>query len=252
MLGKGGRATRFAPWHRLDRNAFAGLTAYAWLGILLGFGTDIADHLQHGRTAYPLIVHIHAVAFVSWLILFTVQVGLIRTGRIRLHRKMGYGMIALALFMLFIGPATAFHVDKALLGTPKSDPSFVFIQLGDMVGFLCLAGAGIALRNSASAHKRLMLLSLLFISDAGFARLLFPIFGQMAGTGFVGNFLISYAGNDLGMVALGAYDLATRRRLQPAYVGGMVLILLLQLAEIAAWLDGAATKAFATSLIQLG
>lgn len=254
MMGKGasGRATRFAPWHRWDRNAFAGLTAYAWIGILWGFGGDIANHIAQHRPAFPPIVHVHALAFVSWLALFTVQIGLIRTNRIRLHRKLGYAMIALGLFMLVIGPATALHVDKAGLNTPGSDPTFVFIQLADMVGFLCLAGAGIALRKHASAHKRLMMLSLLFIVDAGFARFLFPMFGKMAGTGILGNFLVTYAGNDLGMVALGAYDLVTRRRLHPAYLVGVAVVLLLQLGAIFMYLDAHDFRPLALQLIRLG
>ena len=243
---------RFAPWHRWDRNAFAGLTAFAWLGILVGFGQDIANHLAKHRPSFPLIVHVHAIAFVTWLTLFTVQVFLIRTGRIRLHRKLGYGMIALALFMLFIGPATAFHVDKAGLNAPGSDPTFVFIQLADMIGFLCLAGAGIALRNTASAHKRLMMLSLLFISDAGFARFVFPLFGKLVGTDVLGNFLVTYGGNDIGMLALGAYDLVTRRRLHPAYVAGMAVVLLLQFGANAMYLDAVAFRPLAVQLIQLG
>ncbi|MEO9131689.1 MAG: hypothetical protein ABI240_10825 [Sphingomonas sp.] len=34
---------------------------------------------------YPLIVHLHAAAFVGYLVLFTAQVALIRTSRLDLH-----------------------------------------------------------------------------------------------------------------------------------------------------------------------
>jgi hypothetical protein len=52
-------------------------TAPVWVGVLSGFGTDSFKHLREYGLDYPLIVHLHAVAFVGWLVLFTVQVALI-------------------------------------------------------------------------------------------------------------------------------------------------------------------------------
>jgi hypothetical protein len=48
------------------------------VAVLSGFGTDTFNHLSKYGLDYPLIVHFHAVAFVGYLTLFTVQVALIR------------------------------------------------------------------------------------------------------------------------------------------------------------------------------
>ena len=220
----------FAPWHRRDRNVIAGLIVYVWLGILAGFGSDIADHVANHRPAFPLIVHIHAVAFLGWLVLFTVQAGLIRTGRAALHRRLGFAMLALAAFMLFIGPATALQVDRLQAHAPDADPNFVFIQMGDMLAFAMLTGAGVALRARPAAHKRLMLLSLLYISDAGFGRALGAMLTFPTPFTFWFDFAGDYLLSDLGTFALGIHDLLTRRRLHPAYVAGILFVLAMQFA----------------------
>ena len=239
----------FAAWHRWDRNFIAGLILYVWLGILLGFGGDIADHVLSHKPAFPLIVHVHAVVFVGWLVLFTVQAGLIRARRPELHRRLGYAMLGLAAFMLVIGPATALHMDRVHLQEPDADPTFVYIQLTDMLAFAVLTGAAVLLRNSASAHKRLMLLSLLYISDAGFARLLGPFVAPLIAGPYWSNFFGDYLASDLGMLAIAIYDLRTRGRLHPAYVAGLAFVTTVELGGTWAYVAGPLTRPLALWLI---
>jgi uncharacterized integral membrane protein len=94
-----------------DRNAFLLFTALVWVAVLSGFGTDTFNHLSKYGLDYPLIVHFHAVAFVGYLALFTVQVALIRTARADIHRRLGIAGAALAAIMVVLGPATALVVD---------------------------------------------------------------------------------------------------------------------------------------------
>jgi hypothetical protein len=226
---------RFAPWHRWDRNAFAGLTAFAWLGLLSGFGYDLFKHFAQGQPAYPPIVHIHALIFIGWLLLFTLQLFLIRRKHFQLHRRIGTAMIGLAIVMVLIGPATAILVDRIRIQTPGGgDPTFIFIQFSDILAFACLAGAGIALRHRASAHKRLMLLSLLYLADVGYARLFDgPILTGKLGP-YWSDYAWSYVISNVGLLALGAYDLATRRRLHPAYATALAVIAMIELG--ATWM----------------
>lgn len=220
----------FTAWHPRDRNLIAALILYVWVGILVGFGSDIANHVANNRPAFPLIVHIHAVAFLGWLVLFTVQAGLIRSGRADLHRRLGHAMLALAAFMLIIGPATALYVERLHAHEPDGDPNFVFIQIGDMLAFAALTGAGVLLRARAAAHKRLMLLSLLYISDAGFGRMLGAMLTFPVPFTFWSDFAGDYLLSDLGIFGLGMHDLITRRRLHPAYVAGVLFVLAMQFA----------------------
>ncbi|MBW8815493.1 MAG: hypothetical protein JF588_18890 [Caulobacterales bacterium] len=211
----------FAPQHQWDRNFFLAYLVLIWLGIGMGFGSDVIHHVTTHERAYPLIVHVHAATFMTWLALFSAQILLIRTGRTAIHRKLGYAMIPVAVAMVLIGPATAYVVQRTDFGTPHSDPAFLSIQLTDMTAFAGLIGAAVLLRNKASAHKRLTLLSVLFIADAGYARWLGEPITHALGTGWWGNYEGLYLATDVLILGLGAYDLVTRKRLHPAYVGGV-------------------------------
>jgi hypothetical protein len=70
-----------------------------------------------------------------------------------------------------------------------------------------------------------MLLGLIYISDAGFARLLN---GAMAAPFALGVWGELYLGSDLLLVAFGVYDLATRSRFHPAYLAGAAWMVALQ------------------------
>lgn len=70
---------RFAPNHPLDRIFYLVMVGLAWLGILRGFGSEIVEHVQKHKAPFELIVHVHAVVFVAWFVLFTVQILLIRS-----------------------------------------------------------------------------------------------------------------------------------------------------------------------------
>ncbi len=229
------RASRpFRPNHPWDRNAFLVFTALMWLGIASGFGSDVIRHVQAHDPPYPLIVHVHAAAFMGWLALFTAQVLLIRTRRLALHRKLGFAAIGLAVLMVFLGPATAYVVDHAKFGTPASDPPFIIIQLTDILAFAGLVAAAVVFRNQAATHKRLILLATIYITDAGFARWWAGGLHGLLGDGFWANMAQGYLGPDLLIVGLGAYDLVTRRQLHPAYVAGVAWALALQFT--ATWL----------------
>lgn len=222
-------ASRFPARSQPDRNAFLFFTGMVWLGVLSGFGTDSFNHVSQFGLDYPLIVHFHAVAFVGWLVLFTAQVLLIRTGQASLHRKLGIAGAALAFAMIFLGPATALIFDAHTYEISGKTPEFLAVQFTDILAFATLTGAGLILRRNSPSHKRLMLLGLIYISDAGFARLINPIIAAPLGQTVLGGMASLYLGSDLLMLGLGAYDFATRRKLYPAYVGGAIWSVTLQL-----------------------
>ena len=174
-------------------------------------------------------MHFHAVAFVGWLVLFTVQVLLIRTARADFHRKLGMVGVILAVVMIFLGPATALIVDARTYEMSGTTPEFLAIQFTDIMAFATLTGAGLLLRRNSAAHKRLLLLGLMYISDAGFARLLNPIIAAHFGQSFLDGMAQLYLGSDFLMLGLGIHDFATRRKLYPAYVAGFIWALVLQL-----------------------
>lgn len=239
-------AEQFAPNHPWDRNFFLLYAGLIWFGILAGFGPEIFKHVQGAEKPYPSIVHVHAAAFMGWLVLFTAQILLIRTKRVAIHRKLGFAMIALAVLMAVVGPVTALIADHAKIGSPAYDPAFVAIQFTDIVGFIGLIGAAVALRNTAPTHKRLTLLSTLSIADAGFARWLSSL--GMSGTDLLQTWGSLYVCTTLLILGVGAYDLITRRRLHPAYVVAVIWIAAIQTTSMALYFSPA-WKVFADKLI---
>jgi hypothetical protein len=223
--------SRFAPYHKWDRNAFLILVGLVWLGIVMGFGPVILKHLQTDQP-YPLIIHFHAAFFVGWLLLLTTQVLLIRVRRTDLHRKLGMAGMAMAPVMVMLGIAAGIIVERINFGTALSRPPFLAIEFTDMLAFAGLAGAALVLRGNASGHKRLILLATFYITDAGYSRWLAPGIRSVLGHNFLGTFTGLYLGTDLLLLALGGYDLVTRRRLHPAYIAGSLWMLACQLGGV--------------------
>ena len=204
---------------RLDRNFFLLMVMLIWLGILMGFGPEVAHRIQ-ARRPFEMVVYIHGVVFVGWLCLLTAQVLLIRSRRVDIHRELGMAGVALYGAMIVLAAATSVVVDYDHFATPQSDPSFLSIQLADIVSFAVLGGAAIAWRKSGDAHKRLMILATICISNAGFARWWDPGLEKLFGDGLGGSWMQDYFSDFLLIALLGAYDLFTRRRLYFAYVLG--------------------------------
>jgi hypothetical protein len=223
-------------------------TALVWVGVLSGFGTESFDHLRKYGLDYPLIVHFHAVAFVGWLVLFTVQVALIRNARAQMHRRLGIVGAVLASIMVVLGPATALVVAATRFAATGQTPEFLAVQFTDILAFAGLTASGLLMRRIPSAHKRLMLLGLIYISDAGFARLLNGVMAVPFGQGIWGEMAKLYLGSDLLVLGLGVYDLATRGRLHPAYIAGVVWTIALQFTALVQ-LGNPAWKALSLRLI---
>jgi uncharacterized membrane protein YozB (DUF420 family) len=225
--------TGFSQQHAWDRNFFLLSVVVIWIVILLGFVPPIIRHIAGGEP-YPVIVHVHAVAFVGWLVLLSVQIGLIRRRLYDIHRKLGYFGAVLAVTMLVFGPWAGIVAEQVHFGTPQGDPPFLSIEFLEMIAFILQVGAAIWLRRDAAAHKRWMLLAVLFLTTAGFGRWLYDPLRAMFGDGFLPFLFEFYGGSILLVLALGAYDIVTRHRLHPSYIAGAGIGFASQV--LAAWL----------------
>ena len=187
-----GRASpQLADHRRWDRNFFLLMVALLWLGILMGFVPDIIHRVRVHRL-FPAVVYFHGAVFVAWLSLLTVQILLIRARRVDLHRELGMAGVALYGAMVVLGIVTSVVVDFDQFGTPRGDPSFLSIQLADMLAFTVLGGFAIAQRKNADAHKRLMIMATICISNAGFGRWWAPGLERLLGDGYWGNWAQAY------------------------------------------------------------
>ena len=223
-----------------DRTACLVLLILLWFGILSGFGLDLPSFLAKAPPA-PEIVHLHAVIFVGWMVFLTVQILSIRNHQVAWHRRWGAFGAGLAALMLVVGPLTARAVDRQGWFIHHHQPNFLAVQLGDLVAFGVLVAFGLAFRKRPSTHKRLMLLAVIALSAAGWARLEGALDHNNWPKGWVYDFPQLYYGSVILLAAVAAYDLATRRRLHPAFLAGAAFILGWETLEVLLWRSDAFT-----------
>lgn len=216
-----------------DRWMIPALVAAIWVVVFTGFIPSIVLHVRAQGFVYPLIVHLHALAFVGWLILLSVQVTLVETGRTAWHRRLGIAGAALAAAMVILGPSVALIMGRAAFGSPFWDPPFLSIEFAIMLVFAVLVVAALLLRErDAAGHKRLILLATMSLTAAGFGRIFGILLPGLIAPGWAAMVVHVVLGPDLLIAALGIYDVATRGRLQPAYVAGFLWIVLAQAGAI--------------------
>jgi hypothetical protein len=192
--------------------ALIGFSRTYFLGLISGHPTTITGRIPNAT------VHLHAVLFTSWLLLFIVQTSLVATHRVKVHRKLGYFAIALAAAMVVVGVRTA--VEAARLGAvpPGANPwRFIAIPFGDITTFAGFFLAAVLWRNDRDKHKRLMVLASVCLMSAALVR--------WPGVLRVGA-LLSYALTLVFPIAAAAYDRWSRGRVHPVYWWGLALIVL--------------------------
>jgi hypothetical protein len=220
-----------------DHRFFSLMAVVTAATIVAGFSQTYVPKVVTGAPAVPLIVHLHAAVFTSWLVLFVAQTTLVLRGRTAVHRRLGVAGVALAALMLGVGTATALAVarlgHRGIPGVEFPDAGgFLLLNLASIVVFATLVGAGWYFRHNAPTHKRLMLMATVGgLVGPGVSRLPFasgrpPVIGVLA--------LVFLLAGPL-------YDLVTRRRVHPAYLWGGLLALasippvVARLSATAAW-----------------
>jgi hypothetical protein len=136
------------------------MAAVALIVVLIGFSHT---YFLAGFFRAPLpnlLVHVHAVAFTLWIILFITQVSMVTAGRADLHRRLGVFGFLLAIVMLVLGMRTvsdsfARHVAHPGADTVDGVRAFYAVPLGDML-LSPTSISVIATPFQPAVHKRLM------------------------------------------------------------------------------------------------
>ena len=212
-------SSRPVPWHS-DRIFYTGMSIAMAVTVFAGFSPTYYLKGYFDGPSLPLLLHAHGAVFTAWLLLFFSQTVLIANRRTDIHRKLGVLGAALAVVMVPLGVAAAVGSIRANHTPPGLDPrSFLVLPLFDIAIFIILVCVGISYRMRSETHKRLMLLATIAMLDAAVARL--------PGVLEAGPLAI-FGLQDLFLVACLAYDFASRRRIHPAYVWGVLLIAVMQ------------------------
>lgn len=218
------RPSGFDPRHPADAWFFPAVLGAIWLILLGGFLPETFASLQPGGRAFPLIIHVHAVVFFGWITFLTLQIGLVRTGNVAWHRRMGIVGAVLAVCVVIAGPAAALtqHMNRVAIQPPQ----FLALQLGNIVVFAVMITAGLLLRSQPSAHKRLMLIGTIALIGAGFGRIVRMLTGAPPPWTIMPSVYI--AGNVL-LLVIALYDFRTRGRPHPVFLGAVAFFLVAQL-----------------------
>lgn len=199
----------------IERVFFTGLSVAMVLAVFVGFSRSYYLKGIYGSPDLRPLFHLHGLLFTLWMVLLIVQTGLVASRRTPLHRRLGVAGGLLAVVMT--GMAMAMTIDLARRSAAASSDmglAFTIIPFFTVIVFPVLVGAALFYRRQPDIHKRLMLIATLELTTAGVARI--------PGAGSLPLFFILA---DLGVVAMLAYDLVSRRRPHPATVwGGLFLI----------------------------
>ena len=212
-----------------DRAFFLAMALAAGLTVFLGFAPSYylnsithTTHYPTGlaiSTSRPLLIHLHALAFSSWMLLFIAQNALVVSGRINIHRRLGIAGAILVPVMTVLGIVTAVRGarDGWNPGGPFADPmAFMAVGIGDICVFSVFAVAGLCCRRRPTLHKRLMLLATL-------GGLIWPAITRMP---YVAGRPVAMFGLLTALVLAPAiYDRISSRRFQPVSLWGGLSVL---------------------------
>ena len=151
-----------------------------------------------------------------------------------LHRRLGLLALALIPMMLVLGPAAAISQIATNPYMPDRWIAWLSVQFTNAIGSALLLAAGFVLRRDAAAHKRLMLMGTIAVTEPGFSRIWALMLAARWGEGYLPFYFSTYIGTVLLVIAVGAYDRATRGRLHPAYVAAALWIFANE--AVATWL----------------
>ncbi len=203
----------------------------AWLiaaAVGYGFAHTISENLLRATIPRPRILWIHAGAFFGWVGLFIVQTALVRSRRVRWHRRLGVVGLLLGAMIPPIGIATALVMGRFDVVQGVHDPVYMAahlsIPLNDMIFFAGVLAAAAWWRKRPDIHRRLMLIASCLLTAAAFPR--FPFITITA--------LRWYAGVDVLLLFALAHDLIVQRRVHMAYAVSVPPVLVGQLAAM--WL----------------
>ncbi len=174
-----------------------------------------------------MLLHVHGIVFSAWVSLFLIQTLLIARGSRRLHQQFGWIGAGLAAAMVILVTAAVIEQLRRVNGFPPP-PLALALSLFDIIVFATLVGAALYFRKRSDWHKRFMLSATIVLLGAPMFRAVVHYLGRsdMAKVSIVSTLLV-----DAFFLPCFAYDLLTRRRIHPAYLVALVLIVLDQIAQ---------------------
>ena len=154
-----------------DDGFFLGGAIVMTVVIVAGFSVQLA--MGRSSFASPLLVHAHAVVFMGWVTIYLLQNAFVATGRMALHRRLGWLAAAWVVPMLVLGCAvTVAMVRRGQVPFFFRPLQFLVFDPVTLLTFAGLTAAAVLRRRRTDWHRRLHFCAMSLLLGPGFGRLL--------------------------------------------------------------------------------
>lgn len=212
---------------------YVGMSSALLLIVLAGFAPTLYLRAFFAVPEIPVSLWVHGIVLTAWFVAFFLQTALVAVRRTDLHRRLGWVGGGLGVAVLASGTAVtlSFVPRRVASGMDIEARLAVFSEVvwtnfAALLAFTIFLSTAIALRRHPERHKRLMLLSSISLLQPALARIFLRL-GLGPGSVFAGfDFIVwSLVSQLLFVLALGLYDLVSRKRVHPVtLLGGSFLM----------------------------
>lgn len=202
---------------------------------VVGFWPTYFGLLAEGAPGLPLLIHLHAAAFVLWLLLFLAQAVLAASGHVALHIRLGPWAMAWAIVIVLMGVlvSSAGFGRRLAAGDIARAQQWLFGEVRDLACLVPFLVAGWRYRRRPEVHKRLMLVATTIMLLPAVTRMAF-----LGGPVPLWKFMLVWP---LPVYLAMAHDAVKSKTVHPVYVVGVLTMLgmrlVLPLRDTGAWMD---------------
>lgn len=129
--------------------------------VVVGFSRTYYLKLFSGLPPLTTVLHLHAVVFTVWLVLFVAQAWLVAAHRVDLHRKLGIVSAIFAAVVFSVGVLSAFEsaISSHVSPSGLKPAQFSIIPLTSIGLFGAFIALGVTFRRKPGLHRRFMILA---------------------------------------------------------------------------------------------
>jgi hypothetical protein len=143
------------------------------MAVIVASGFSFQLAMGRSTFASPPLVHVHAIVFMGWVVLFVLQTALVATGRVDLHRRLGWIATGWVAAMIVLGClVTAAIVRRGQVPFFFRPLQFLVFDPVTLFTFAGLTAAAVVLRRQTDWHRRLHVSAMAILLGPALGRLL--------------------------------------------------------------------------------